>query len=274
MTENELLQVASKVAEAAGVEILDVYHASGDIDVTVKNDNSPLTLADQKAHRVIIAGLGKATPDIPILSEESEQVDYKERSLWSEYWLVDPLDGTKEFVKRNGEFTVNIALIRDGQPVLGVVHVPVTGVTYLGAEGLGASKRQGSGEAEKIQCDSMSTGQPDLKMVASRSHRGEELDRLLQRLEQKFEKVELVSMGSSLKICLVAEGKADIYPRLALTSEWDTAAAHAVLLAAGGSIVDTGFQELRYNTRQTLLNPYFIALGDSNYPWREQLALD
>jgi len=272
MTYQELLDLADRVASSAGQEILTVYNKTGVIDVTVKDDNSPLTEADQRAHHRIVAGLGEATPEIPILSEEAAQRDYAERSRWDRYWLVDPLDGTKEFVKRNGEFTVNIALIEQGRPELGIVHVPVTGVTYLGVQGEGASRRGPGGEVSEIRCRRLAAGQKSLKVVASRSHRSPDLDGLLDRIRLVFPDLELVSMGSSLKICLVAAGEADLYPRLGPTCEWDTAAAHAVLAAAGGSMVDPEFNELRYNGKAELLNPYFTAIGDPDYPWQSLIA--
>ena len=274
MINDDLLDLAVKVAKAAGSEILDVYEQAGDVEVTVKQDSSPLTQADQRAHNLIVRELTRGTPEIPVLSEESEQISFTERSSWSRYWLVDPLDGTKEFVKRNGEFTVNIALIDQGRPILGVVYVPVTGVTYHGLVGQGAYKQDANGESISIQCQPIESNQKDLKVVASRSHRGAELDGLLDALNQQFSAVELVSMGSSLKICLVAEGKADLYPRFAPTCEWDTAAAHAVLIAAGGVLVSTHFQILHYNTKAELLNPFFIAIADNNYPWQKTMGLN
>jgi 3'(2'), 5'-bisphosphate nucleotidase len=268
------MELAAKVAREAGKEILEVYELAGDVQVTVKQDNSPLTQADQRAHNLIVKELASHTPDIPVLSEESDQIGFAERSSWQRYWLVDPLDGTKEFVKRNGEFTVNIALIDHGSPILGVVHVPVTGVTYQGIVGSGADKYDADGTKTAIKCDSVKPDQQDLKVVASRSHRGAELDGLLEALNKRFSDVELVSMGSSLKICLVAEGNADLYPRLAPTCEWDTAAAHAVLSAAGGVLVNTNFQELRYNTKAELLNPFFIAIADNSFPWQETMGMN
>jgi 3'(2'), 5'-bisphosphate nucleotidase len=268
MNDKDLLALADKVAQSAGQEILAVYNKTGNIDVTVKDDNSPLTEADRRANQVIVAGLTEAAPDIPILSEESEHMDFSERSGWQRYWLVDPLDGTKEFIKRNGEFTVNIALIDRGRPLLGVVHVPVTGVTYCGLYGSGASKTE-NGSITAIQCRQITPGQKTLKVVASRSHRAPELDGLLDNIRSQFSDLELVSMGSSLKICLVASGEADLYPRLGPTCEWDTAAAHAVLLAAGGSLVDPEFKELRYNSKAELLNPHFTAIADGDFPWQQ-----
>lgn len=267
MSTIELLSLASEVAIAAGREILAVYNKTGGIDVTVKADESPLTEADRRANAVIEEALGSRTPDIPVLSEESEQLGYERRRQWTRYWLVDPLDGTKEFIKRNGEFTVNIALVDAGQPELGVVHVPVTGVTYLGERGAGAFRVDGNGARRAIQPSPMVPGQTALRVVASRSHKSAQLEDLLARLLARFPNLELVSMGSSLKICLVAEGRADLYPRLGPTSEWDTAAAHAVLAAAGGALVDTSFNELHYNSKPEILNPDFLAIADLEFNW-------
>jgi 3'(2'), 5'-bisphosphate nucleotidase len=272
MWNDKQLDAVKDIALAAGAEILDVYHQNRPIDVTLKADDSPLTEADRRADRVIAAGLAELPGSFPILSEESFADCHEDRQQWQRYWLVDPLDGTKEFVKRNGEFTVNIALIENGVAVLGVVHVPVTGVTYLGKAGCGAWKLEGSGEPSGIHCSAAPGHNTRLRVVASRSHRDQRLDAMLELLAAEFGETTLVSMGSSLKICLLAEGAADIYPRLAPTSEWDTAAAHAVLRAAGGDIVDTSFQSLAYNKKHQILNPFFIGLADPSYPWQCLLA--
>ncbi len=271
MTVQQLLELAGEIAQAAGQEILTVYNKTGNIDVTVKEDSSPLTEADRRAHELICARLADAVPNIPILSEESDLVDFRTRSGWSRYWLVDPLDGTREFIKRNGEFTVNIALVEAGRPLLGVVHVPVTGVTYRGLQGEGASRSE-AGRETAIRCRGIEPGQTALKVVASRSHRAPELEGLLDRLRGRFTDLELVSMGSSLKICLVAAGEADLYPRLGPTCEWDTAAAHGVLLAAGGCLVGPDFSELRYNSKPEMLNPHFTAIADTRFDWQRLLA--
>lgn len=261
-----------EIAVAAGDRILAIYKRRGGIDITFKDDDSPLTEADRLAHRCIVERLESLTPEIPILSEESETIDYGERSRWSRYWLVDPLDGTREFIKGNGEFTVNIALIEDGDASLGVVHVPVSGETYLGKSGAGAWKVDGANNATSIRCDPLEPAARATRVVASRSHRGELVDRLITAMQAGLGETEVVSMGSSLKICLLAEGAADIYPRLAPTSEWDTAAAHAVLSAAGGSVVDTRFKPLRYNQKAELLNPHFLAIADPAFDWQRLLA--
>lgn len=264
MTESDLGVFAEAIAEIAvdaGKAILDVY--GKDFEVSHKDDASPLTQADLASHRIICDALAHLTPDIPVLSEESSDLDYDTRADWSQYWLVDPLDGTKEFINRNGEFTVNIALVRSHEPILGVVHVPVTGVTYTGLVGKWASKHDADGRMEHI---SVRTPCADpVVVVGSRSHAN---PRLLEYLA-KLGPYELVSMGSSLKFCLVAEGKADFYPRLGPTSEWDTGAAHAVVMAAGGKIVTLEGKPLRYNTKKSLLNPEFLVIADDGRDWLE-----
>ena len=274
MWNDNQLDTLLRIAKTAGNAILSVYQRAGDIDVTIKDDNSPLTEADRDAHEIIIAELKEFTPSIPILSEESDGTSVDERLSWSRYWLVDPLDGTKEFIKRNGEFTVNIALINNGAPELGIVYVPVTDISYLGKTGVGAWKVAATGEVDAISIANFDLNQGQVRIAASRSHRGDFLDQFINTLEAKLGEAEVVSMGSSLKICLLAEGKADIYPRLAPTSEWDTAAAHAVLAAAGGDIVDTEFQALRYNQKESMLNPHFIAISDISYDWQFILLPD
>jgi 3'(2'), 5'-bisphosphate nucleotidase len=266
-TENDklagLLEPVAELAQQAGEKILVVYN-SDEFSVEEKADKSPLTAADLASHHAIVDGLTALTPDIPILSEESASLPYTERSLWQTYWLVDPLDGTREFIKRNGEFTVNIALIEDGVSVLSVVYVPVTGVSYLACKGQGAFKQE-AGERRAIKVRKLGTG--PLMVVGSRSHRGESLNQFLEKLGEH----DMVGMGSSLKLCLVAEGAADIYPRLGLTSEWDTAAAQCVVEQAGGYVTDTSMQPLRYNTKDSLLNPFFLVFGDDGRDWSTYL---
>ncbi len=256
------------IAIAAGAKILEVYHASGPIAVELKSDSSPITLADRLAHESILSGLAALNAQLPVLSEESTALPYEIRKTWQRYWLVDPLDGTKEFISRNGEFSVNIALIEDGEPVLGVVHVPVQGVTYCGQIGVGASKRDKKGDSKPIQCRKVAT---KVRVVASRHHRSDQVDRVVQTLSATLGKPELVTMGSSLKMCLLAEGAADIYPRFGPTCEWDTAAAHGILRAAGGDLLDLSFNPLRYNQKSELLNPSFVGIADTAYPWQALL---
>ncbi len=273
MLDLQLLNAVNEIAIAAGSEILDVYNSEQAIEVSTKQDDSPLTDADRRAHLLIVDRLSSLTPNIPLLSEESNAIDYSLRKSWQRYWLIDPLDGTKEFINRNGEFTVNIALIENGQSVAGVVHVPVTGISYFGGIGIGAWKQninQLDNEVQLIVSQAMQENS-GVRIVASRRHLGEQLDALVEKIENHFGKATLLSMGSSLKMCLLAEGSADIYPRMAPTCEWDTAAAHGILCAAGGEIVDLQFRPLRYNSKPELLNPFFIALADRTYPWKQLL---
>ncbi len=252
-----------EIAIRAGEAILNIYDT--DFSVYEKSDLSPLTEADLAAHKVITNGLMELTPDIPILSEESAKIPYSLRQTWSRYWLVDPLDGTKEFVKRNGEFTVNIALIEEQRPILGVIYVPVSKVTYYGSRDGGAFKQLPDSAAEVIRATPQH-GSP-IRVAGSRSHAGDSLKRYLENLGAH----EIISMGSSLKSCLVAEGKADIYPRLGPTSEWDTGAAQAVVEAAGGKITDTKMQPLLYNSKESLLNPDFFVFGNLDEDWSKYL---
>jgi 3'(2'), 5'-bisphosphate nucleotidase len=271
MEDKALLAGAIAIAKQAGDAILTVYNRGGNVDVEFKQDTSPLTEADTQAHQIIVAGLQQLDASIPILSEEAEPDAWETRRHWDSYWLLDPLDGTKEFLSRNGEFTVNIALIRAGEPVLGVVYAPVLDTCYSGlldsATGV-AFKQQGNAASTQISVSRLECLEnAALRVVASRRHGGEALETLLVYLQQTCRQVDLVNMGSSLKICLLAEGRADFYPRLAPTSEWDTAAAHAILRAAGGQIYRTDFEPLRYNQKESLLNPFFLAVADRQAPW-------
>ncbi len=243
-----------RIARAAGDAIMAVYN-SDNMGATSKADNSPLTLADLAAHQVIVDGLNKLLPRYPVLSEEAANIAYEERCAWTRYWLVDPLDGTKEFIKRNGEFTVNIALIEKGAPILGVVYAPVLNVCYYGCKDDGAFVQRDAIPAQKISV-SLADKNQTLKVVASRSHSDEHTQALLNKLGNH----ECINMGSSLKLCIVAEGVAHFYPRLGPTMEWDTAAAHAVVNAAGGQVCDKNGQSLRYN-KPALLNPEFFVLS-------------
>jgi len=248
------------IAQAAGREILEVY-AQGGMAATLKQDDSPLTAADLRAQRLIASALAALTPGVPVLSEEGDLPTYAERSLWARHWLVDPLDGTREFLARNGEFTVNIALIEAHAPVLGVVHVPVSDTTYCGIPGEGAWRKEGGAPARTLHAATRAAD--PVRVVGSRSHRGDSLEGFLARIGRH----ELVGVGSSLKFCLIAEGLADVYPRLGPTSEWDTAAGHAVAIAAGGTVVELDGRPLEYNTREGLLNPCFVAYGDRQRDW-------
>ncbi|MBN1882045.1 MAG: 3'(2'),5'-bisphosphate nucleotidase CysQ [Deltaproteobacteria bacterium] len=241
----------SNIARSAGRAVMEVYDGE-DISVTNKDDDSPLTRADTASHAVIVRELGKAYPDIPIISEEGKDVPPQVRQEWPIFFLVDPLDGTKEFIRRNGEFTVNIALVKDHLPIAGVVFAPVIDLLYGGTEG-GDAFREEKGERESIP--RKTPGGRGRVAVRSRSHANPDEEEILSR----YNVVDTVSMGSSLKFCLVADGTADIYVRSGPTYEWDTAAAHAVVRAAGGRVV-AGGEELSYN-KETLLNPGFICLG-------------
>jgi len=254
-----LIDPVVALAEQAGKAILEVY--ASDFEVQSKDDDSPLTQADLASHYCIVAGLEALTPGMPIISEESGLPDFEERSQWDRYWLIDPLDGTREFVNRNGEFTVNIALIDQQKPVLGVVYVPVQDVSYLGCEGYGAERRNTDGSVESIHVST--TSAEPVRIVGSRSHRGASLDAYLENLGN----CEMIPMGSSLKFCVIAQGGADLYPRLGLTSEWDTAAAQAVVEQAGGSVVTLDGKPMKYNTKSDILNPFFFVIGAADRDW-------
>lgn len=256
----DLTSAIALLAERAGRAVLDVYEQASPVDVARKGDDSPLTEADRRSHRVILDGLMQLTPDIPVVSEEDEGEEVAGQC----FWLVDPLDGTKEFLKRTGEFTVNIALIENGVPQLGAVHAPVLDATWIGTP-LGATCRQG---VEKVRLSVHAPAQMDaLRVVASRDHAGPEVQGLLERLSGAT----TLSMGSSIKFCLVAEGRADLYYRDGPTMPWDTAAAHAVLRAAGGEVYALTGSPLRYDAPRSL-NPHFVAVGDLALPWSSLIA--
>jgi 3'(2'), 5'-bisphosphate nucleotidase len=265
MNLEELIEPVVALATEAGQTILEVY--STDFDVQEKSDESPLTQADLASHHCIVAGLERLTPDIPVISEEEGLPSFKERGQWQRYWLIDPLDGTREFVNRNGEFTVNIALIDSHRPVFGVVYVPVQDKTYLGCEGHGAELRE-AGNVVPIQVSEASN--TPVRIVGSRSHRGSSLDIFLERLGE----TDMLPMGSSLKFCVIAEGRADVYPRLGPTSEWDTAAAQAVVEQAGGKVLELDGKPLSYNAKEDILNPWFVVIGPGDHDWLALLASD
>jgi 3'(2'), 5'-bisphosphate nucleotidase len=257
-----LLFIAVEGAIKAGEEIMKIY--SDDFEVTLKPDNSPLTKADEQANAVINSYLLKA--GIPIISEENKEIPYEKRKNWDTCWMVDPLDGTKEFIKRNGEFTVNIALIKNNKPVVGVIYVPVTKTLYYGMVSEGKAYKAALNTHEFTEAIFKTSTQiapkkqfnGDIKIVGSRSHNSEETTNFIKNLENQGNNIHLVSIGSSLKFCLMAEGLADIYPRFALTMEWDTAAGHAICNAVGLKVKQVNQnEELIYN-KEDLLNPYFI----------------
>jgi 3'(2'), 5'-bisphosphate nucleotidase len=265
LTEKDLVNLipeVSQIARQAGEQILDIYERG--FDVHTKVDGTPLTTADRASHEIICRELAVLDGNLPVLSEESASESHSGREGWRQFWLVDPLDGTREFVKRNGEFTVNIALIDGNRPVLGVVHTPVKGLTYWAHAGGSAYRYSADGETHSIQVRQYHGGPP--QVVASRSHARESLTQFLQRLEEREGGYDTISMGSALKICIVAEGRGDVYPRLGPTYEWDTAAAQCVIESAGGKLTDCHGVPLRYN-KSSLLNPWFVASGSGDYDW-------
>lgn len=254
----EYINKINMIAIGAGKKIMAIYER--DFDIYEKKDESPLTEADLASHHHIINELAALDFGLPILSEESADIGWQERESWQTYWLIDPLDGTKEFIKKNGEFTVNIALIHKNEPVLGVVYAPAIDTLYYASCEIGAWKRK-SGTTKQINVSA--EAECPLRVVGSRSHQSDAMAGYLNR----FPNYEMIPMGSSLKLCLVAEGKADLYPRLGPTCEWDTAAAHAIVNAAGGRCVvydektNSESKDLTYNRKESLLNPYFIVKG-------------
>ncbi|HEU5468581.1 MAG TPA: 3'(2'),5'-bisphosphate nucleotidase CysQ [Steroidobacteraceae bacterium] len=255
---DRLLLDVTAIAREAGRAILEVYASS--FSVQEKADSSPLTEADLRSEKLILAGLKRIAPEIPVLSEETGQVAWATRRNWSRLWVVDPLDGTKEFVQRNGEFTVNIALVDNQRPVLGIVHAPALERDYYACEGVGAFRSDAQASGRPIRAAKRGAGA--VRVVGSRSHRGSSLDGFLARVGAH----ELVEVGSSLKLCLVAEGNADVYPRLGPTCEWDTAAGQCVLEQAGGQVLRLDGEPLAYN-REDTLNPSFVGFGDADTDW-------
>jgi len=264
MPDHSLLLEVGTLARLAGDAIMVVYRE--DFDVEMKSDMSPLTAADLAAQKVIAAGLAQIDPALPVVSEEASQLPWEERREWSRYWLVDPLDGTREFIKRNGEFTVNIALIENGRPVLGVVLAPVTEELFVAARGHGAWWQvQRGAEWERISTRALAN--PPVA-AGSRSHGGSSEATLRRLLGEEYQ---LHALGSSLKFCLIARGSADVYLRRGPTSEWDTAAAQCVLEEAGGAVLDLAGKPLHYNRGESLLNPEFLAVGDGGIDWGTRL---
>jgi 3'(2'), 5'-bisphosphate nucleotidase len=251
------------LAREAGRAILGVYSSA--FTVQDKDDSSPLTEADLRAQEILASGLRRLLPEVPLLSEEAETIPWATRARWDWLWIVDPLDGTREFVQRNGEFTVNVALVHGHRPVLGVVHAPVLQTDYFGCEGYGALKCHEGEAARPIRVAARAAS--PARVVGSRSHRGSSLDGFLERLGPH----ELVAVGSSLKFCMIAEGAADVYPRLGPTCEWDTAAGQCVLEQAGGHVVGLDGRPLSYNARPELLNPHFLAYADDQVDWQAML---
>lgn len=269
-----LLDGVALLCKDAGGLILDIYRRAdhAPIDVITKADNSPLTEADLKANACLVKGLSELLPGVPIVSEESDLPALSIRQQWSEFWLVDPLDGTKEFIYRTGDFTVNVALIREGKPVLGVVYAPLLDTLYaaINTEGeqRGAYKHK-QRDIEQLSVNHALYHQQALTIVTSRRHGLESLDQLMGSLVNRANIAKQVAVGSSLKHCLVAEGAADFYPRFGPTSQWDTGAAQAIVEAAGGHVVDLSWQPLDYKQRESVLNPEFYVIGDDIALWRK-----
>ncbi|WP_319380850.1 3'(2'),5'-bisphosphate nucleotidase CysQ [Thiomicrorhabdus sp.] len=277
----QFLPALAEISCAAGNEIMRIYqnHLCHDCEVEQKSDGTPVTEADKRADQMISEHLARLTPDIPIISEESVfEVPFEKRHAWSRYWLIDPLDGTKEFIEKTGEFSVNIALIDRHHPCLGVVYAPASEDLYLAVKGEGAYKlsaaprfldqQQGRlseaslfADLKPISCDRVDQNRP-MRVAVSRRHGA-----LSQRYFSAFDRVHKIKMGSALKTCLVAEGRADVYPRFGPTSLWDTAASQCVLEAAGGAVLNAAGHALEYVQTESLLNPFFIAVGDPDYPW-------
>ncbi|SET23405.1 3'(2'),5'-bisphosphate nucleotidase CysQ [Thalassotalea agarivorans] len=263
MTLDELLQIAIASAKKAGEQVLKHYHA-GDYTKEIKEDDSPVTSADIAANDVLMAELKRLTPDIPIVSEEVGALPLAERVTWQRYWLLDPIDGTGEFILASGDFAVNVALVENHWPAIGVIHAPEHRLTYYAQKGVGAFKDNGE-SAIQIKVEPYTKDRP-IKVAVSRR---QELNLMGQYLNKDF-RFEYVALGScSLKNCLIAEGGADCYLRIGPTGEWDTGASQCILEQAGGSIIDSEFKQLSYNQRDTLMNPDFISLGDPNFPWHD-----
>jgi len=256
------------VARMAGERIVEIYQH--DYSVSYKSDQTPVTTADLAANRIIVEALEQLPEGYPVLSEESDTVPFSERHDWTHFWLVDPLDGTREFIRRNGEFSVNIALVAHGKPVLGVVVAPDLGVSYFATRGCGAWKQLDGKPAQAINVRRAPAGS-ELTVARSRCpHVGKRFQAFLDKLGQHNE----IPMGSALKSCLVAEGAADVYLRLGPSCEWDTAAAQCIVEEAGGHITDTRLVDLRYNTRESLLNPNFVCFGDETHNWADYIPVD
>ncbi|MFU8797992.1 MAG: 3'(2'),5'-bisphosphate nucleotidase CysQ [Gammaproteobacteria bacterium] len=261
-----MINAIVRLAQQAGEKILELYQQAEVPSVDTKPDGSPVTLADRVANDMILEGLARITPEVPVLSEEATDIPYVERARWKRYWLVDPLDGTKEFLAHTGEFTVNIALIEHHQPLMGVVYAPLSGMVYFAARGQSAYRQSFDNTPERIQ---IASRHKIVRIISSRRYALEALHTILSQIPH----YEMLNMGSSLKFCRVAEGAADIYPRLGLTSEWDTGAGQCILEAAGGCVIDLRGLPLRYNTGDSIQNPHFIAFGERRRDALEALFL-
>lgn len=263
-TARRLTEDALAIARQAGVRIVEVY-TEDNCEVAFKEDKTPVTTADLAAHSIIVEELRQLSPRLPVLSEESDSITFEERTQWPAYWLVDPLDGTREFLRRNGEFSVNIALIVDNRPIAGVIVAPVLDIAYFATQGGGAFKQIGNAEPQAIN-----VRQAPRQITVARS-RNPKTGACLQQFLDGIGKHDEITMGSALKSCLVAEGAADIYARLGPTGEWDTAAAQCIVEEAGGHIRDINSQDLTYNKRESLINPHFLVYGDDQVDWMQHV---
>jgi 3'(2'), 5'-bisphosphate nucleotidase len=266
------LQLAKQIhplCEQAGAKIAELHNSTVPIAVQHKADQSPVTEADRLAHRLIVDGLHALTPDYPVLSEEQQSPGFEQRRQWARYWLVDPLDGTREFIDRNGEFTINIALIENGFPVLGMIYLPLERLAYIGVENAGAWRVDATGR-QPITTAAVDPG-AELRVFTSSRHCNAELLSCLDKLAQHFAPVQWLKVGSALKFCRLAEGRGDFYPRFSPCCEWDTAAGQAILEAAGGQLLDTNFNRLAYNQGPSLINPNFYAIAAANIDWKAVL---
>lgn len=267
---SHLLPAVIEIARSSGQLILDIYQ-KGEFEEFTKSDSTPVTSADLAAHKLIMERLSELTPDIPVLSEEDADIDLSQRSQWDRYWLVDPLDGTQEFIARSGDFATIIALVENNRPVMGVVYGPVSGVTYYAYEGEGAWKIPDMGESVQISTHKHETEHSSIAIAISRR---QNINNITDRMSSEWN-YDLVPLGSAaLKACLVAEGAVDCYLRLGPTGEWDTAATQCIVQEAGGRILTTELVPLSYNERETLENPNFIVLGDEELQWRRILKLE
>lgn len=273
-----LVEALCRLCAQAAAAIVGVYESVEVITVEHKTDSSPVTLADKNAHAIIVAGLAALSPQWPVLSEEHDEIDFELRRHWPRYWLVDPLDGTREFLDRNGEFTINIALVERGVAVLGVVYIPLSDRAYVGIPADGYAVKIEAGHSyrlplpEYVDNNNNQAGNSVLRVLTSSRDDGDELRGFIKAMQQHFNEVRWLRAGSALKFCWLAEGRGDIYPRFSPCSEWDTAAGQAVLEAAGGSVLSLAFKPLRYNQQPCLLNPHFYAMAKGDIDWPVLLA--
>ena len=271
MDKRVLAEKLTALCAEAGVAIVAIYNATQPVSVEYKSDDSPLTAADRRAHDIIVSGLQVMTPDWPVLSEEQELPDFELRKSWSRYWLVDPMDGTREFVERTGEFTINVALIEQGVATLGVVYLPLEKIAYIGIPEQAFAVKAENHRQTSLRVSTVGQS-ASLTVLSSSRYQGEKLERCILYLAEHFGDVERLPAGSALKFCYLAEGRGDISPRFSPCCEWDTAAGQAVLEAAGGSLVDLEFNPLRYNQQSSIMSPNFYGLARTGTNWKEILG--